>query len=95
MRKFGMRSVFFFVFAFAATLFMCPFYAWSDVPTMTKEELKPHIGVPGFVIIDVRTSGDWKKSEYKVKGALREEPDAVKEWAPKYPKEKAIVLYCA
>lgn len=95
MGKYGIKSLLFFLVIFAALVFVCPFYAWSDVPTMTKEELKPHIGVPGFVIIDVRTSSDWKKSDFKVKGALREEPDAVKEWASKYPKDKAIVLYCA
>lgn len=70
-------------------------YSWSATPTMTKEELKAHLGVKDFVIIDVRTESDWKKSEHRIKGALREDPDTAKDWAPKYPKDRAIVLYCA
>lgn len=94
MRKIRAGSFLLFFSVFVSVLFF-PSFAQSDVPTMTKEELKPHLGVPGFVIIDVRTASDWKQSEYKIKGAQREEPSAVKEWASKYPKDKAIVLYCA
>ena len=94
MRKFRARSFFLFISVFISVLFF-PVFARPDVPTMTKEELKPHIGVSGFVVIDVRTESDWKQSEYKIKGAQREEPSSVKDWAPKYPKDKAVVLYCA
>lgn len=94
MRKYRGGSLLLFISVFVSVLFY-PLFARSDVPTMTKEELKPHIGVPGFVIIDIRTTGDWEKSEYKIKGALREEPNAAQDWATKYPKAKAIVLYCA
>jgi hypothetical protein len=90
-----LKILFFFVSVFTAIVFMCPFSAWSGVPTMTAEELKAHLGVPGFFIIDVRTASDWNNSEDKVKSALREDPDATREWASKYPKDKAIVLYCA
>jgi rhodanese-related sulfurtransferase len=48
------------------------------------------------VIIDVRTDWSWKETDKKIKGAVREDSLAeVKTWAPKYPKEKRIVLYCA
>ena len=95
MRKFGVGSLSALILIFMAAVFLSPLYAGSDVPTMTKEELKAHIGVQGFVIIDVRKASDWKKSENKIKGAVREDPDAAKDWATKYPKDKAIVLYCA
>jgi hypothetical protein len=95
MRRFGVRRFLFFVFVFVFAALTGPFCARSDAPTMTKEELRPHVSTQDFIIIDVRTSSDWKKSEYKMKGALREEPDAVKDWAGKYPKDKIIVLYCA
>ena len=95
MRKFGFGSLFTLIVIFVAGLLLSPLYAGSDPPTMTKEELKAHLGVQGFVIIDVRRASDWNKSENKIKGAVREDPDSAKDWATKYPKDKAIVLYCA
>lgn len=95
MGKFGVGSLFALSLIFVAGLFLSPLYAGSDAPTMTKEELKAHLGVQGFFIIDVRRASDWNKSENKIKGAVREDPDSAKDWATKYPKDKAIVLYCA
>jgi rhodanese-related sulfurtransferase len=62
---------------------------------MTKDELKAMLGNPDLVIIDVRTQRDWTESDSKIKGALREDPEAVESWAKKYPQGKTIVLYCA
>jgi rhodanese-related sulfurtransferase len=95
MRKFVTKTVLILMLFFAIGILCVPLDARSDVPTMTKEELKAHIGVKDFFVIDVRTASDWKKSEYKIKGALREDPDTVRDWASKYQKDKAIVLYCA
>jgi hypothetical protein len=66
-----------------------------DVPRMTKEELRTMLGSPSLMIIDVRYGKDWTDSDLKIKGAIREEPDDAKSWASKYPKDKALVLYCA
>jgi hypothetical protein len=74
------------------------FYAYaesSDVPRMTKEELKPMLGDPNLVIVDVRLGGDWAESDIKIKDAVREDPRNVPSWAEKYPKNKTFVLYCA
>jgi len=95
MRKFNFGSLFALVLIFVTGFFLSPLCAGSDPPTMTKEELKAHLGVQGFVIIDVRRASDWNKSENKIKGGVREDPDSAKDWASKYPKDKAIVLYCA
>lgn len=66
------------------------------VPRITKEELKPMLGKPDVIILDVRSAQDWKESEWKIKGAIREdrkeEDDA---WIDKYPKDKTIILYCS
>ena len=67
----------------------------SDVPRMTKEELKPMLGNPDLVVIDVRLGGDWAESDLKIKGAVRENPRDVDSWADKYLKDKTLVLYCA
>jgi len=69
--------------------------AAQTVPLITKEELKPGIGSPNVVIIDVRTGKDWKASEKKIKGAVREDPDQVEVWAKKYKHHQDIIVYCA
>ncbi len=69
----------------------------AEVPRMTKEELAAKIGNSdhNIVIIDVRAGKDWKKSEYKIKGAVRENPAKFSLWAEKYSKDKTLVFYCA
>ncbi len=67
----------------------------TDAPMITKEELKSKLGNPHWVIIDVRLGKDWTSSDLKIKGAIRENPEAVDSWARKYPKDKTLVLYCA
>jgi predicted sulfurtransferase len=68
----------------------------GEVPRMTKEELKAIMNDPDFVILDVRAGQDWEKSDLKIKGAIRENPQRDTEsWAKKYAKDKTIVLYCA
>ena len=66
------------------------------VPRITKEEVKSMIGEPGLIILDVRTARDWKDSEWKIKGAVRDDRRGKSnEWMDKYPKDKILVLYCA
>ena len=66
----------------------------SDVPKITKEELKAMLGNPDLIIIDVRIERDWKSSALKVKGAVWEDFLDVDTWARKYSRDKTIVLYC-
>jgi hypothetical protein len=67
----------------------------ADVPRMTKDELRAMLGNADLVILDVRAKKDWKNSDSKIQGAIREDPDSVKSWAGKYAKNKTFVLYCA
>jgi predicted sulfurtransferase len=69
--------------------------ASADAPRMSKEELKNRLGDKDIVVIDVRTGYDWEKSDSKIRGAVREDPQHAASWAKKYTKEKTIVLYCA
>ena len=62
---------------------------------MTTEELKSRLGAADLVVIDVRAERDWKDSDRKIEGAVREDPTAPDKWAAKYPVEKTLVLYCA
>ena len=66
-----------------------------DAPKMTKEDLKAMLGSPDLLIIDVRYGRDWTDSDLKIRGAVREDPEAFDSWANKYPKDKTLVFYCA
>ncbi len=78
-------------FLFAATL---PALA-VNVPTMSKEELKSHLGSDDIVILDVRSGRDWSVSEFKIQGAIRASGNDFAVWSKQYPKDKTLVLYCA
>ncbi len=67
----------------------------SEVPRMTKEELKSRLGSPDLVLLDVRAGKDWTGSDRKIAGATREDPREVEKWGEKYAKGKTLVLYCA
>lgn len=68
--------------------------ALKEIPRISKEELKANLDNMNVVIIDVRTPKDYDKSDYKIKGAVRENPMDVTFWF-NYPKDKKMVLYCA
>jgi predicted sulfurtransferase len=79
-----------------ATLCMLAQLAFAaGVPKMTIEELKTNLDDPDVVIVDVRVGKDWKGNEFKIKGAVRENPSEFNSWVEKYPKGKTLVLYCA
>jgi hypothetical protein len=65
----------------------------KDAPRIAKEELKSMLGNPEVIVVDVRISDDWKKSEWKIKGAVREDPEKFKSWAINYSKDKTFVFY--
>jgi rhodanese-related sulfurtransferase len=67
--------------------------AAEDVPRISKEELKPKLGNPDMIILDVRHETQWKASNRHIIGAFHENPEEVKAWADKYPKDKTLVLY--
>lgn len=67
----------------------------AEAPRMDKEKAKELLGAGKIVLIDVRQPSDWDASDKKIKGAIREDPTQVAEWAQKYPKDQALLLYCA
>ena len=68
---------------------------YVDTPRMTKDDLKAMLGNPDLLVIDVRYGKDWTDSNLKIRGAVREDPEAFDSWANKYPKDKTFVFYCA
>jgi len=67
----------------------------ASAPRITKEELKSMLGDAKLVIVDLRRSKDWNSSDYKIKGAVRADPDPrkVESWAGSYGKDKTFVVY--
>jgi rhodanese-related sulfurtransferase len=67
----------------------------QKVPKVTVEELRALQGQPEVVVLDVRIKDEWEKSDSKIRGAIRENPEErVKDWAEKYPRNKTLVFYC-
>jgi hypothetical protein len=87
--------IFLVTFTLCTLLHVIPFSEAADVNRMTKEELKPILGSPDLMVIDVRKASDWDSTELKIKDAGREDPEQVEKWMGKYAKEKALVFYCA
>jgi hypothetical protein len=65
----------------------------EEIPRMTKEKLKPLLGNPEVVVLDVRRGGGHAPT--RVAGAVYENPGKVADWSFRYPKEKRIILYCS
>jgi hypothetical protein len=66
----------------------------TETPRIAKEELKSILGQHEVVVVDSRLTEEWKKSEWKIKGAVREDPEKdIKTWADKYSKDKTLVFY--
>ena len=68
-------------------------FAADGVPRISKEKLKTMLDNPDVMILDVRTGGDWKHSELKIKGAIRKQPKRFDSWANELPADKMLVLY--
>ncbi len=66
-----------------------------EPPRIAKEEVRGMLGNPDVVIIDVRLGGAWDRSDLKIKGAVREDPNNLTSWMDKYPRDKTLVFYCA
>jgi len=67
----------------------------EKAPRVDKDTVKGWLDNPEVVIVDVRATGDWEGSDRKIKGAVRQDPNAVGTWAASVPKDKKIILYCA
>ena len=83
------------LFTFFVVVGCTMFERSGDAPRMTKEKLKGMLGNADLLIIDVRYGKDWTESDLKIRGAIREDPQAFDSWASKYPKDRTLVFYCA
>ena len=65
-----------------------------DIPRISKEVLKTKLDDPAITVIDVRYTPNWKKSDLKIVGAVREDPMELGSWVDRYPRDRMLVLYC-
>jgi len=77
----------------AANSFVLAMGKSPEAPRLAAEELRSQLGGADIVVIDVRVGDEWTKSNEKIQGAVREDPEKYKQWAVKYPKEKTLVFY--
>lgn len=82
------------IFSLSSAGVMAQVTKTDEVPRITKEELKPMLGKPDVIILDVRLQDQWEIADKRIPGAVHEDPaqDATA-WLDKYPKDKTIVLY--
>jgi hypothetical protein len=66
----------------------------DDIPRITKEEVLKIFDQPGVTLIDVRYEKNWKKSDMKIEGFVREHPNELGSLARKYSKDHKLILYC-
>jgi rhodanese-related sulfurtransferase len=82
--------------ALAVAVCLTPLIATAgEIPRISVAELEGLLGDADLVVLDVRSSFDWKRDDLKIKGAVREDPSAFDTWSTRYPKDKRLVLYCA
>jgi rhodanese-related sulfurtransferase len=81
----------FFVMTFTAVAV----YADETVPRIGQEELLSIIDNPAVAVLDARIVKDWRKSDSKIKGAVRVDPHDVSSWIGNYSKGQKIVVYCS
>jgi hypothetical protein len=65
-----------------------------EVPRISVEQANQLLNGPDVNFIDVRSPKSWWRSTAKIAHAIREEPDAVKQWAAKYTRDKTLIFYC-
>lgn len=70
-------------------------YAVEDSLRIEPAALKAMLNQTDLTVIDVRIVSDWRTSDRKIVGAVREDPHNVSAWAGKSPKQNTYVIYCA
>jgi hypothetical protein len=67
----------------------------EEIPRITKEEAKEILDNPHVIFLDLRAGSDWRASDMKIMGAIREDPRNLEGWIANYDRQKTYILYCA
>ncbi len=68
-------------------------WAGTSYQRMDKVTLNDFLGSKNVIIVDVREDRDWQSSKYKIKGAIRLEPNDPKVSDTPLPKDKTLIFY--
>jgi hypothetical protein len=66
-----------------------------QAPAVSVDRLRAILDKPDVVIIDLRIETDWQRSDHKIPGAIRKDPNTVDSWADSVDKDSRVVTYCA
>ena len=66
---------------------------FPEVPRMSKEEARDLLVLPDVVLLDTRPEEEWRSGDFKLPGAVHENPLELASWASKYSKEITFILY--
>ena len=88
--KIGFVSVFVLLMAFLTSV-----DAQETVPRSSQEQLLSMLEDPSLVILDARLAKDYRKSDSRIKRAVRVDPHDVSSWIEKYNKDQKIIVYCS
>lgn len=70
-------------------------WAQDEIHRISKEEARERLDDPEVIFLDVRRGTDWRASQFKIEGAVNENPGAVDQWAGDYDTSGTYILYCA
>ncbi len=85
-------ALLFFVFTL---LFPFTVVSAHDAPLIHKEQLLSLLSSPDLILLDARSTPDWRTSNQKIPGAIRAAAKDYEQWSTKLDKDRLIVLYCA
>ena len=94
------KTIFCIALAFIALLSLGAYFAAKkdngiDVLAIPAEKALQLQNARNVVILDVRTARSWWRSNAKIAAAVRADPGSLKEWEPKYDRDKTLILYCS
>ena len=92
-KDYGLKWTLLIFFLFMGFTVSLSTQAFGQVIATTIHQLMEQLDHPQVLILDVRTTESWQASDYKIKGAVRKNPDAFDSWANDLPKNKYLVLY--
>lgn len=81
-----------------SSAWLTPPSAGAEPRTITVDQLKSMLESPetgNLIIVDVRISSSWTRSDTKIVGAFRGDPDQIDAWASQLPRERTLVFYCS
>ncbi|MGM0788316.1 MAG: rhodanese-like domain-containing protein [Thermodesulfobacteriota bacterium] len=68
--------------------------AEDEIPGISKEEAREKLDDSGVIFLDARLAGDWQSSRFKIKGAVRADPEKTEQWLGDYEADRTYMIYC-